>query len=96
MQIEYLNFLFKGMHEIEPNHLNSRFWKQDNKVVLELEKSGDLIVSRLIWNNISDMFLLGDDETQQLIKDWVEQNLELKGIRPINGGHTYGALWKNI
>jgi hypothetical protein len=48
-------------------------------VILELEKSGTLWVLYSVWTNISDMFSYGYEETQQLIKEWVEAQLK-KGV----------------
>jgi hypothetical protein len=83
VQFKFLDYLFEDIYEVESNKYSySRFWKKGDKVVLELEKSGDFYVSHTIWNDISDMLSLDDDETQQLIKEWVKQHLELEGITP--------------
>ena len=83
LEFKYLNYLFDGMYEVESEEYpDSRFWKKDDKVVLELEESGQLRVLHSIWENISNMFSLEYDETQQLIKDWVEQHLKLGVVEP--------------
>ena len=83
VQFKYLDYLFEGIHEVKSkNHPDSRFWKKNDKVVLELEEYGRIWVLYSIWNNISDMFLLTYDETQQLIKEWVEPHLKLERIKP--------------
>ena len=51
-------------------------------MILELRPSGTLWVLRQIWNNISDMLSLDYDETQQIIKEWVEKQLKLEEIIP--------------
>ena len=81
---KYLDYLFEDMYEVKSEEYpDSGFWKKDDKVVLELRNSGYLWVLYSIWDNISDMFSLEYDETQQLIKDWVERRLKLEIITPV-------------
>ena len=83
VQFKFLNYLFEDMYEFESKkYPDSIFWKKDGEVVLELEKSGRLWVLESIWGDISNMFSLEYDETQQLIKDRMEQHLGLEGITP--------------
>jgi hypothetical protein len=83
VQFKFLNYLFEDMYEVESKkYPDSRFWKKDDKVILELRDSGFLWVSHLIWDDISNTFLLDKYETKILIKDWVEQNLELGVFTP--------------
>ena len=83
LEFKYLNYLFKGMREVKSKkYPDSRFWKKDDNVVLELRNSY-LLVSYSIWEDISNMFSLNYNETQQLIKDWVEQRLKLGVFTPI-------------
>ena len=84
LQFKFLNYLFEDMYEVKSKkYPDYRFWKKGDKVVLELEKSGSLYVLHTIWNDISDMLSLDYVETQQLIKEWVEQHLELEEITPL-------------
>lgn len=84
VQFKFLNYLFEDMYEVESKkYPDSIFWKKNGEVVLELKKSGNLIVLLSIWGDISNMFSLDYVETQQLIKEWVEQHLELDGITPV-------------
>jgi hypothetical protein len=97
VEFKFLNYLFDGIYEVELNEYpDLRFWKKDNRVVLELEKSGNLIVSLSIWSDISNMFSLDYDETKQLIKDWAEQHLELEGITPLMAWVSNEEWWKDI
>jgi len=83
LEFKYLNYLFDDIYEVESaKYKHSKFWKKDDEVMLELEKSGDLWVLRSIWSDISNMFSLNYYETQQLIKDWMEQRLGLVGVTP--------------
>ena len=97
VHLKYLDYLFDNIREVESKEYpNSRFWKKNNEVVLELDEYGHLWVLRSIWENISNMFLLDYDETQQLIKEWVEQPLKLKGITPYPVAQSIEAGWNNI
>jgi hypothetical protein len=85
VQFKYLDYLFEGIYEVESKkYPDSRFWKKDGKVVLELEIYGELYVSRPIWNDISNMISLDFDKTQQLIREWVEQRLGLEEVTPFH------------
>ena len=91
MQIEYLNYLFRGMHKVETKHYPDYIaaWEKDGEIILELGET-DLEGTRLwisykLWDNISDMFSLGYNKTEQLIKDWAEQYFEIEGIMPATG-----------
>ena len=84
VQFKYLDYLFDGMREVKSEkYPDSRFWKKDDNVILELRNSGNLWVIFPIWEDVSNMFSLDYDETEQLIKDWVEEHLELVGITPV-------------
>jgi hypothetical protein len=97
VEFKYLDYLFEDMNEASSKkYPNSRFWKIDDKVVLELRISGNLWVLYSIWSDISNMFLLDYDETQQLIKEWVEEHLKLGGITPQKVYIETQPWWKNI
>ena len=97
VQFKYLDYLFEGIHEVKSKkYPNSRFWKKGDKVVLELVKLDRLLVLHSIWSDIYDMLSLDYDETQQLIKEWVEQHLELGGITPVQHSNNVYQRWNNI
>jgi hypothetical protein len=97
VQFKFLNYLFEDIYEVESKkYPDSRFWKKDGKVVLELEKSGRLLVLYSIWNDVENMLSLNYDETQQLIKDWMEQHLGLEGYVPSILNNYMAWRWDNI
>ena len=96
IEFKYLDYLFKDIYEFESKHNNSRFWKKDDEVVLELKKWGNLYVSYSIWGDISNMFSLNYDEVQQLISEWVENRLELEGVTPNSGTSLTKGRWRHI
>jgi hypothetical protein len=75
---------------------DSIFWIKDGKIIAEIENSKHFWVSHQIWEYINVMFSLEYTETQQVIKDWLEEHYKLGGLTP-SGVHwaiEYG--WKNI
>jgi len=83
VRFTYLDYLFKEVYEVKSKYYpDSTFFKKDDKVILELEKSGTLWVLYSVWCNISNMFSFDYKETQQLIKEWVEEQLKLEEITP--------------
>ena len=51
---------------------------KDGEIIAEIEKSKDFFVSPQIWKNIMSMFSLEYVETQQVIKEWLEEHYKLK------------------
>lgn len=85
-QFKFLNYLFEDMYPVKSKYYpDSTFFKKDDKVTLELEKSGTLWVLYSVWTDIADMFSLDYNETQQLIKAWMEQQIKRKGVVPHKG-----------
>jgi hypothetical protein len=98
VQFKYLDYLFEDMYEIKSaKYPDSKIWKKDDEVVLELSNiTGQLRVLYSIWSDISNMFSLEYDETEQLIKDWVEQHLEVERITSLYKTKFYHSRWNNI
>jgi hypothetical protein len=88
---KYLNYLFEDMYSVKSKfYPDSTFFKKDDKVILELEKSGTLWVLYSVWTSIADMFSLDYSETQQLIKEWVEAQLKQEEVAPSRASSMYG------
>jgi hypothetical protein len=86
-------------HEVKksPKYPDSIFWVKNGEVIAEINKnSGYFFVERQIWKTISSMFSLELDETQQVIKDWLEEHYKLGGLTPYCGSLYYIYRWKNI
>ena len=87
-QFKYLDYLFEYIYEVRRDEIpNTIYWKKGDEIMfaLSLRRGNRLDVAYTIWNDISEMFLLDYYETQQLIKEWVEQHLGLEEIKPIKG-----------
>ena len=104
VQFKYLDYLFEDIYEVESaKYNNSKFWKKDNGVVIELRPLGEvwffkneLWVLKSIWKDIENMFSLDYDETQKLIKEWMGQRLGLEDVVPTIHSPIYQRSWNNI
>ena len=72
------------------------FWVKDGEVITEIKNSKYFWVSPQIWNNITLMFSLKHTETQQVIKDWLEEHYKLGGLIPYLPNSVSLESWKNI
>ena len=63
---------------------NSIFWIKGGEVIVEIEKSKYFWLDYYIWIRISEMFGLDYDETQSVIKVWLEQHYNLGGLTPVS------------
>ena len=71
-------------------HSESIFWVKDGEVIAEITNSKYFWVNDQIWKNINVMFSLEYDETQQVIKDWLEEHYKLGGLTPSHYGFYSG------
>lgn len=94
----YIGYLFEGLYEVSSEEYpDSRFWKKGNEVVLELWKSGVMWVKWEIWNDFSNMFLLENYETREILEKWLEEHLNLEGIiLDWDEGDEVEVNWENI
>ena len=74
----------------------SIFWVKDGEIIVEILKSKYFFVSPQIWKNIMSMFSLEYVETQQVIKEWLEEHYKLGGLKPYEGFLEQKYRWKNI
>ena len=101
---QYNNAINKFIsHQFEPHkekrtreYPESIFWIKDGEIIAEIEKSKDFFVSPQIWKNIMSMFSLEYVETQQVIKEWLEEHYKLGGLKPYEGFLEQKYRWKNI
>ena len=63
-------------------HSESIFWVKDGEVIAEILNSKYFWVNDQIWKNIIVMFSLEYDETQQVIKEWLEEHYGLGSLLP--------------
>jgi len=81
VMFKFLNYLFEGIREVDSGEYpDSKIWKKDGEIILQLDEYEQLWVLRSIWNDIRDMFSINYPEINELIKEWGEENLELGEI----------------
>lgn len=94
---KFITYQFEPHEEIRTKKFpDSIFWVKDGEVISEIENSEYFWVSPQIWRSISLMFSLEYDETQQVIKDWLEEHYKLGELTPRFAKAIYKASWKNI
>ena len=101
---QYNNAIDKFItHQLEPHkekrtkkYPNSLFWIKDGEVIAEIKNSKYFWVSYQIWSSIMSILSLEYDETQQVIKDWLEEHYKLGGLTPECYFLADERSWKNI
>ena len=94
---KFITYQFEP-HEVKKSSKlpKSIFWVKDGEVIAEINKiAGYFWVVPQIWNIISSMLSLGYSETQQVIKDWLEEHYKLGGLTP-DIIRFSGIRWNNI
>jgi len=101
---QYNNAIDKFItYQLEPHkekrtreYPESVFWVKEGEVIAEILNSKYFWVSYQIWNNITLMFSLDHTETQQVIKDWLEEHYKLGELIPTTPIFVKRISWKNI
>ena len=81
---KFITYQFEP-HEVKKSSKlpDSIFWVKDGEVIVEIYKRrDDFWVRSEIWKVIRNMFSLEYSETQQVIRDWLEEHYKLGGITP--------------
>jgi molecular chaperone DnaK (HSP70) len=96
-EIWFIDYI-KDLEEVKSkNYPDCIFFKKDGEVVFEQNtKNMYLYTSGKIWSVFEKKFVLEYDEIKSLIKYWVEENLNRKGIIPGGSKFTSNFKWKNI
>jgi hypothetical protein len=94
---KFISFQFEP-HEVKKSseYPDSIFWIKNGEVIAEINNTKYFWVESQIWNTISSMFSLKHSETQQVIKDWLEENYKLGGLTPWKISNTKLQSWKHI
>ena len=90
---KFITYIFEPHEEKRTKkYPDSIFWIKDGEVIVEIEKSEYFWVNYKIWRNIMDILSLEYDETQHVIKTWLEEHYKLGGLTP--GAYLSSAwLW---
>jgi hypothetical protein len=80
---KFITYQFEP-HEVKKSSKlpDSIFWVKNGEVIAEIHNPKYFWVEAQIWNTISSMFSLEYSETQQVIKDWLEEHYKLGGLTP--------------
>ena len=81
---KFITYQFEP-HEVKKSseYPDSIFWVKDGEVIVEIYKRrDDFWVRSEIWKVIRNMFSLEYSETQQVIRDWLEEHYKLGGLTP--------------
>jgi hypothetical protein len=61
----------------------SKFWVKDGKVIAELnKKNNEFYLHFDIWHMISLMFSLENDETKEVMRQWLKEHYNLSRLTP--------------
>jgi uncharacterized membrane protein len=94
---KFITYIFEPHEEKRTKkHPKSVFWVKDGEVIAEIKNSEYFYVNYKIWGNISSMLSLEYSETQQVIKDWLEEHYKLRGLTPRRVWEHDTECWKNI
>ena len=86
---KFITYIFEPHEEKRTKkYPKSVFWVKDGEVIVEIEKPKYFYVNYKIWRSISSMLSLEYSETQQVIKDWLEEHYKLGDLTP-DLGVTY-------
>jgi len=94
---QFISYCFES-NEIKTHkeYPNSIFWIKNGVIIVEIDKSKTFWLQQDIWNCISRMFELNNNDTQSVIKIWLEQHYDLRELMPMSiDGHLL-LSWKNI
>ena len=81
---KFITYQFEPHEEkTSKKYPDSIFWVKDGKVIVEIEKSEIFWIDYRIWDTISRMFSLDYDETQEVIKEWLEEHYKLGSLTPL-------------
>ena len=94
---QFISYLLEPHEErINEEYPDSIFWIKGGEVIAEIKKTGYFWLRYTTWNRISEMFGLDYDDTQSVIKVWLEQHYNLGGLTPLRRVAPYLLRWNNI
>jgi hypothetical protein len=83
---KFISYQFEPHEEkTSKEYPESIFWIKDGKVIAEIEKSKIFWVRYQNFDIISNMFSLEYEETQEVIKYWLEEHYNLGSLTPLHG-----------
>ena len=88
---KFISYQFEPHEEkTSKKYPDSIFWTKNGRIIVEIENLKYFWVINDIWTNISSMFSLEYEETQEVIKYWLEEHYNLGSLTP--GTFTYSGV----
>jgi uncharacterized membrane protein len=82
---KFISYQFEPHEEkTSKEYPESIFWTKNGRIIVEIENSEYFWVINEIWTNISSMFSLEHEETQEVIKYWLEEHYNLGSLTPFS------------
>jgi hypothetical protein len=84
--LHFLNTGYGDLTEYRTDEYpNSIFYMKDNKVYMEQDKKNGVlwVDEESIWADLKEWFSLERNDSQSIIKKWVEETYNIKGVTPL-------------
>ena len=94
---QFITYLLEP-HEVRTSKKspNSIFWVKGDRVIVEIQDSIDFWITKDIWYNISKMFSLDREDTQLVVRTWLEQHYDLGNLTPKSISPQLKSIWLHI
>jgi len=76
----------------------SFYVNSNNEVMIEYHQENEEVWINYvhIWSKIESLFHLNYDDTQSIIKVWLEETYKLEGVIPFTNNVDYGLGWRRL
>ena len=82
---KFITYIFEPHEEKRTKkHPDSIFWVKEGVIIAEIQYSTYFWVDSQIFKNIMNILSLEYSETQQVIKDWLEEHYKLGELTPLD------------
>ena len=76
---------------------NSVFYvNSDNEVMMEYGQGVVVIHYKQIWSKIESLFYFNYNDTQSIMKVWLEETYKLEDVKPHYGQDVFENRWKRL
>jgi hypothetical protein len=97
--IKYLNKFYGNLEEYRTDlHPERLFFVRGKKVLMELniENMRLEVDYDTIWEDLETVFSIDYDDVENIIKKWVEETYNLRGVRPERSVRSKPNRWKRL
>ena len=96
-------YLTKSFGDLTPkrhkDYPNSVFYvNSDNEIFMEYDKKNENVWVGYdqIWSKLESLFYLNYSDIQLIMKDWLEEHYNLRGLKPRNVLRNASIRWRDI